>query len=149
MSQPTQVELGNVVALFEGTPLGVARFDDRLRRTVALAAADPGQRIPDQTASVAVREALWRFLANPNVALTGVLSGHLRQTRARLLALAVVRIAHGTTTFRFLDDREGRAVLRTARGARASWPCRLGGVHGGDERTVGSGVPISTFTIPC
>jgi hypothetical protein len=112
MSQPIQVELGSVVAEFEGTALGDARLDERLRRIVALAAADPSQSFPDQMESVADREALYRFLANPKVTLAEVLSGHVRQTGERMRGREVVRIVHDTTTFRLLGDREGLGVLR-------------------------------------
>jgi hypothetical protein len=73
---------------------------------------DPGESFPEQMASVADREALYRFLANPKVTVAGVLNGHLRQTRERLRGHAVVRIVHDTTTFRFLGDREGLGVTR-------------------------------------
>jgi hypothetical protein len=112
MSRPCGIEIGDMRGEFDGAPLGDARLDERLRRIVALAAADPGQSFPDQMASVADREALYRFLANPKVTLTGVLSGHVRQTRERMLGRGVIRIVHDTTTFRFLGDREGLGVLR-------------------------------------
>lgn len=112
MSSPCGIEIGDVLAEFDGDSLGDARLDERLRRIAALAAADPGQSFPDQMASVADREALYRFLANPKVTLAGVLSGHVRQTQDRMRGLGVVRIVHDTSTFRFLGDREGLGVLR-------------------------------------
>jgi len=104
--------MGDVRAEFMGQSLGDARLDERLRRIVSLAAVDPGQSFPDQMASVADREALYRFLANPKVTLDGVLEGHLQQTRARMQGRGVVRIVHDTTSFRFLGDREGLGILR-------------------------------------
>ena len=62
--------------------------------------------------SVADREALYRFLANPKVTLPGVLNGHVRQTQERLQGRGLVRIVHDTSAFRFLGDREGLGVLR-------------------------------------
>lgn len=105
-------EIGDVLAEFGGESLGDARLDERLRRIVTLAAADPSESFPDQMESVADREALYRFLANPKVTLAGVLSGHVRQTHDRVRRRGVVRIVHDTSTFRFLGDREGLGVLR-------------------------------------
>ena len=101
-----------MLAEFGGESLGDARLDERLRRIVSLAAMDPGQSFPEQMASVADREALYRFLANPKVTLVGVLSGHLQQTHDRMRGRGVVRIVHDTTTFRFVGDREGLGVIR-------------------------------------
>ena len=75
---------------------------------MSLAASDPGESFPAQMDSVADREALYRFLANPKVTLAGVLSGHVRQTHGWMRGRAVVRIVHDTSTFRFVGDREGR-----------------------------------------
>ena len=112
MRKPDARDVRDVGAEFAGDSLGDARLDDRLRRIVSLAAMDPGESFPEQMASVADREALYRFLANPKVTMAGVLSGHLRQTRERLHGHAVVRIVHDTTTFRFVGDREGLGVIR-------------------------------------
>jgi len=97
---------------YADTTLQDARLNERLRRIVSLAAVEPADSFPEQMASVADREALYRFLANPKVTLAGVLSGHVRQTQARLQAHRVVRLVHDTTTFRFLGDRTGLGVTR-------------------------------------
>jgi hypothetical protein len=102
----------DILAEFDGESLGDARLDERLRRIVALAAADPSESFPDQMESVADREALYRFLANPKVTLPGVLNGHIRQTHERIRDRGVVRIVHDTSTFRFVGDRGGLGVLR-------------------------------------
>jgi hypothetical protein len=112
MGKPDRIAVGEVAGEFEGESLGDARLDERLRRIVSLAATDPGDSFPEQMASVADREALYRFLANPKVTLAGVLSGHVRQTHERLRGHAVIRIVHDTSTFRFLGDRAGLGVLR-------------------------------------
>jgi hypothetical protein len=98
-------------AEFDGESLGDARLDERLKRIVALAASDPAQTFPEQMASVADREALSRFLANPKVTLPRVLSGHMRQTLARMKGHQVVRLVHDTTPFRFEGDRQGLGIL--------------------------------------
>jgi hypothetical protein len=112
MRKAVKLDVSEMVAEFDGDWLGDARLNERLRRIVSLAAVDPGESFPDQMASVADREALYRFLANPKVTMAGVLSGHVQQTRARLREHAVVRIVHDTTTFRFVGDREGLGVTR-------------------------------------
>ena len=78
MGKPSESDVGEMTAEFEGDSLGDARLDERLRRIVSLAAPDPGDSFPEQMASVAAREALYRFLANPKVTMAGVLSGHVR-----------------------------------------------------------------------
>ena len=103
---------GAVAAEFAGDSLGDARLDERLKRIVSLAATDPGDSFPEQMESVADREALYRFLANPKVTMAGVLSGHVRQTHERLRGHAAIRIVHDTSTFRFLGDRAGLGVIR-------------------------------------
>src|SRR5687767_6117568 len=112
MGKPDARDVREVAAEFDGDSLGDARLDERLRRIVSLAASDPGDSFPEQMESVADREALYRFLANPKVTLAGVLSGHVRQTHERLRGHAVIRIVHDTSTFRFLGDRFGLGVLR-------------------------------------
>lgn len=102
----------DVAAEFDGVSLGDGRLVRRLHRIVALAAVDPAESFPEQMASVADREALYRFLANPKVTLAGVLQGHIDQTHARIAAPAVIRIVHDTTTFRFVGDREGLGETR-------------------------------------
>lgn len=112
MRNPSALNVSDVTAEFAGDSLGDARLDERLRRIVSLLAVDPAESFPDQMASVADREALYRFLANPKVTMAAVLSGHVRQTHDRLQGHAVIRIVHDTTTFRFLGDREGLGVTR-------------------------------------
>jgi hypothetical protein len=105
-------DVSEMIAEFDGASLGDARLDQRLRRIVALAAVDPAESFPDQMATVADREALYRFLANPKVTMAAVLSGHVQQTHERLRKYAAVRIVHDTTTFRFLGDRQGLGMTR-------------------------------------
>jgi|CXWL01.1.fsa_nt_gi hypothetical protein len=112
MGNPSGLDARDVAAEFEGDSLGDTRLDERLKRIVSLAAADPGDSFPAQMDSVADREALYRFLANPKVTMAGVLSGHVRQTHVRMRGRALVRIVHDTSTFRFLGDREGLGLLR-------------------------------------
>jgi len=105
-------EVSDVVAEFAGESLGDGRLDERLRRIVALMASEPGDSFPEQMGSVADREALYRFLANPKVTATGVLSGHVQHTRERLREHALIRIVHDTTQFHFVGDRAGLGAIR-------------------------------------
>jgi hypothetical protein len=112
MKQPSGVDLADFLGEFAGVSLGDARLDERLRRIVARLATDPSQSFPEQMASVADREALYRFLANPKVTLAGVLDGHVGQARTRMQGRPVVRVVHDTTVFRFLGDRAGLGDIR-------------------------------------
>jgi hypothetical protein len=102
----------DLAAEFEGVSLGDGRLVRRLQRIVALATVDPAESFPEQMASVADREALYRFLANPKVTLAGVLQGHIDQTHARVADHGVIRIVHDTTTFRYVGDRDGLGETR-------------------------------------
>src|SRR5262245_4332498 len=64
-------DVTEMLAEFNGDSLGDARLDERLRRIVSLAAMDPGESFPEQMASLADREALYRFLANRKVTPVG------------------------------------------------------------------------------
>src|SRR5712691_11596949 len=96
MRHPGKFDVNETLAEFDGDSLGDARLDERLRRIVSLAATDPGESFPEQMASIADREALYRFLANPKVTMAGVLSGHVRQTHERIREHPIVRIVHDT-----------------------------------------------------
>lgn len=112
MREAAKCDVSDLLAEFDGDSLGDRRLDERLRRIVSLAASEPGDSFPEQMASVADREALYRFLTNAKVTMASVLSGHLRQTRERLLGHRVIRVVHDTTTFRFVGDREGLGAIR-------------------------------------
>jgi hypothetical protein len=112
MSKPGTLDVATITAEFADAAVGDARLRARLHRIVALAAADPGESFPEQMGSVADREALYRFLANDQVTLAGVLQGHVAQTHARIGARPVVRVVHDTTAFRFVGDRAGLGIIR-------------------------------------
>jgi hypothetical protein len=112
MRRAAKLDVTELLTEFDGDSIGDARLDERLRRIVSLAAMDPGESFPEQMASIADREALYRFLANPKVTMAGVLSGHVRQTHDRICEHRSIRIVHDTTTFRFLGDREGLGMTR-------------------------------------
>ena len=112
MLSRTGLNVEEITAEFDGASLGDARLDDRLRRIVAMASVAPSDSFPDQMESVADREALYRFLANPKVTMRSVLQGHVEQTHARIQTRSVVRVVHDTTTFRFSGERAGLGLIR-------------------------------------
>lgn len=88
-----------------------ARLNERARRIVSRIAVAPEESFPKQMASEAEREALYRFLANPEVSLEALLLGHVEQTHARMQGHRVVRIVHDTTKLKFSGDREGLGII--------------------------------------
>src|SRR3954464_15105987 len=101
-----------MAAEFDGVALGDERLDERLKRIAAMVAVSPADSFPEQMETVADREALYRFLANPKVTLDGVLKGHFKQTHQRLQGRPIVRLVHDTTRFRFHGERDGLGPLR-------------------------------------
>ena len=97
---------------FKGTDLGDKRLERRVLEILPRIAAAPGDSFPEQMASVAEREALYRFLANPKVTMEGLLAGHVRATHERIRGRSLVRVIHDTSPFRFAGDREGLGVIR-------------------------------------
>jgi hypothetical protein len=112
MARKRRIPGDEMEAEFDAVSLGDARLDERLRRIVSLVGTAPGDSFPDQMESVADREALYRFLANPKVTLNRVLRGHVEQTHKRLLNARLVRVIHDTSTFRFLGERDGLGIIR-------------------------------------
>lgn len=111
------INVEEMTAEFDGASLGDARLDDRLRRIVAMASVAPSDSFPDQMESVADREALYRFLANPKVTMRSVLRGHVGQT---LRGLELVRPFESFTTplrFGFLESEPGSASSEVERRA--------------------------------
>jgi hypothetical protein len=112
MRSPREPEIDEIATEFEGISLGDARLDERLKRIATMASVAPDDSFPGQMVSVADREALYRFLANPKVTMDRLLSPHIRQTHGRISSHRVVRIVHDTTTFRFPGEREGLGRIR-------------------------------------
>lgn len=112
MRESAKLDMSDLLTEFDGDSLGDERLGQRLHRIVSLAAGEPADSFSEQVVSVADREALYRFLANPKVTMAGVLSGHLRQTAARLWKHPLIRIVHDTTTFHLVGDREGLGAIR-------------------------------------
>lgn len=128
MKRPTRKDA--LEGEFSGAALGDARLEDRAKQIVSRIAEAPADSFPDQMASDAELEALYRFLSNPAVTLDGLLEGHVRNTHERMKPHRVVRIVHDTTDFKYEGDREGLGVLK--RGARGFF-AHMALAVGGDE----------------
>lgn len=115
-------------AEFSGSSLGDERLDARLQKVVQRLAVKPEASFPQQMASEAEQEALYRFLANPRVTLAKLLAAHTEHSIERLGAHSVVRIVHDTTELRFSGDREGLGILHEgAKGMFAHVTLAVGG----------------------
>lgn len=97
---------------FEGVSMGDARLDKRLIAIAERLGAVPDDSFPDQMASVAEREALYRFLSNSKVTLDAVLAPHIAQTLERVSKRRFVRVVHDTTAFTFDGERDGLSVFQ-------------------------------------
>jgi hypothetical protein len=97
---------------FARVTLSDRRLERRALKIVAAIAPAPSDSFPEQMASEAEREALYRFLSNPRVTMHSLLAGHVDATHERMRGRDVVRVIHDTSTFRFAGDREGLGVVR-------------------------------------
>jgi len=100
-----------VVREFDAISLGDTRLDSRARAIVEALAASPGESFPRQEATIAGREALYRFLANPKVSMDKLLAGHVQGTVERVRGRSHVRVLHDSSAFKFSGDREGLGSL--------------------------------------
>lgn len=100
-----------LVKEFEGISLGDRRLEERARRIVEAISGSPGDSFPRQEATVAGREALYRFLSNRKVSLAKLLSGHVEATVARMKGRPLVRVVHDSSAFEFKGERDGLGIL--------------------------------------
>jgi hypothetical protein len=105
-------DLAAVQREFENLSLGDKRVEARALDIVARLCASPGDSFPEQMASDAELEGLYRFFANPKATMSKLLEGHFRATHERIGARKVVRIVHDTTPFRFEGERAGLGIIR-------------------------------------
>jgi len=96
---------------FEGVSLGDERLEVRLDRMVSLIGAAPADSFPKQMGSVADREALYRFFANPKVTMEGLLSGHRQQSLQRIRVHGEIRVIHDTTSLSYSGERDGLGII--------------------------------------
>jgi hypothetical protein len=93
--------------------LGDDRLNARRDQLVAVLERSPDKGFPEACADDADTEALYRFLRNRRVSLTGVLEPHLEATSARCRALGEVLVIHDTTEMSFACEqpRQGLTPL--------------------------------------
>jgi hypothetical protein len=96
----------------DGLSLGDRRIDARALEIAARLAAAPDDSFPEQMASDAELEGLYRFFANPKVTTQGLLGPHVRATHERMRAHSLVRVVHDTSAFSFAGEREGLGILK-------------------------------------
>lgn len=97
------------VSEFEGASLGDKRLDSRLLIIAERMAAAPAASIPEAMASVAEREAAYRFFGNEGVHWEEIVAPHFGATIARAAAHRLVRVAHDTSFCIFGGERRGLA----------------------------------------
>jgi hypothetical protein len=107
----TKASRDALVKEFDGISLGDRRLDERARRIVEAISGSPSDSFPRQEATVAGREALYRFLSNPKVSLSKLLSGHVEATVGRMKGRPVVRVVHDSSSFEFKGERDGLGIL--------------------------------------
>jgi hypothetical protein len=109
-STPT-VDGGSVLREFDVLSLGDKRLNDRTRSIVEAVAASPAESFPRQEATIAGREAMYRFFANEKVTVQKLLEGHTHATVERMKGRPVVRLLHDSSSFHFSGEREGLGVI--------------------------------------
>lgn len=106
-----RLEIETIQDEFAGLSLNDERLAARGHTVVGALAANPSDSFPDQMGSDAELEGLYRFLANPKVALTTLLEPHIAATMERISEAPIVRIVHDTTAFRFSGERDGLGIV--------------------------------------
>jgi Transposase DNA-binding/Transposase DDE domain len=96
---------------FRNVALGDERLNKRLGKMVERAGAMPASSFPSMVASVAEREAFYRFFENDDVAWEAILSPHYDATARRCREASRVRIAHDTSFFSYTGDRDGMGPI--------------------------------------
>ena len=102
---------------FDGSTLGDARRQSRLKLMVRSMSIDPTASIPTATKTEAAREAAYRLLRNEAVSMDGILAGHYEQTAERAALEPVVLAVHDTSIFKF-EGEEARAGLGPTHGGQ-------------------------------
>ena len=93
--------------------LGDARLNARRNRVIATLEARPDAGFPEACGNDSEAEALYRFLRNERVSLSGIVEPHLRATSERCQAIGEVLVVHDTTEHNFAGHkpRTGLTVL--------------------------------------
>jgi transposase-like protein/transposase Tn5 family protein len=102
---------------FDEAELGDARLTRRLKELAGRLAEHPSQSLPDACADAAELKAAYRFFSNEQVTPAAVLASHVRATRRRIEAEAVVLAVQDTTSLDYTAHPEttGLGVLNDAK----------------------------------
>ena len=99
---------------YEGSLLGDARRQKRVRKLAQALEREPAASLPKATKTDSALEAAYRFLRNEAVSMDGILAGHYAQTVERAAFRDLVLAVHDTTEFKFRGEetREGLGPIR-------------------------------------
>jgi hypothetical protein len=106
MEEASQISLERE---FDGSTLGDARRQTRLKAMARSMSIDPTASFPTATKTQAALEAAYRLLRNEAVSMDGILAGHFEQTAERAALEPVVLAVHDTSIFKFAgaEARDG------------------------------------------
>ena len=98
---------------FQQIELGDKRRVARTQRVADNAARLPSAGLPQQSATSADLEGMYRWANNPDIAPEAVLAGHQARTAERARAAQSVLVVHDTTSFRFGGEveRDGMGLI--------------------------------------
>ena len=104
----------DIGAEFRGAALGDERRSVRLERIGAALSRDPASSFPEAMESEGQLEALYRFLNNDAVTISGILQPHTTMTSSRCNELKDVLVLQDTTAFEFSGTRRGLGRLHSS-----------------------------------
>jgi hypothetical protein len=104
--------LASAVDEFKGAELGDHRLEARLLMMVAAMEEAPTRSLAGATKTVAAREAAYRFVENPRVAMDELMAPHRSRTAARCAEAGKVYVVSDTTECAFKGARRGQALGR-------------------------------------
>src|SRR5690348_4636264 len=90
---------------FAAVDLGDARLDLRLWRILDAIAEKPSASFPESMGSDAELEGFYRFINNPRVTSSGILSPHFEQTCIRASAAQTVLALHDTSEVSYSGEQ--------------------------------------------
>src|SRR5713101_2098960 len=128
----------------EGIALGDKRLDRRAVMIAKRASDGPGKSFPKMVKDASELEAFYRFFQNEEIEASTVLEPHRRAAVARCNEVPVVRVAHDTTKFSFMGEREGLGPVGKGGGQGFHWHASLA-ISGDELRTPLGVLTASSF----
>ena len=128
----------------EGIELGDKRLDRRAILIAKRASDGPGKSFPKMVKDASELEAFYRFFQNDEVQASMVLEPHRRAAVVRCNELPVVRVAHDTTKFSFMGERDGLGPVGKGGGQGFHWHASLA-ISGDELRTPLGVLATSSF----